>query len=253
MATTSGPENLPGPLAFRLPGETTKPMTISERWLDFLNPTDLEVIRRGGYGKRRGSGTSPALMIIDPQYNYAGDDRPILEQIEHWPSGVGEAAWRAVENIQGVLEAVRRKNAPVIYTRHVQRDLFFDGFAAKAERDGAQYLLGARGTQIVEALTPCDGDLVIDKSYASAFYGTPLESFLIKLKVDTLIVTGGTTSGCVRAFCVDAVSRNYHTVVLADCVFDRISVSHAAALLDLWMKYCDVIECSEIMTYLKGL
>ena len=92
---------------------------------------------------------------------------------------------------------------------------------------------------------------MVDKGYASAFFGTPLLSFLIKLKADTLIVTGGTTSGCVRAFCVDAVSRSFNVGVVADAVFDRISASHTTALLDLWMKYCDLLTSDETVCYLK--
>jgi nicotinamidase-related amidase len=105
----------------------------------------------------------------------------------------------------------------------------------------------------VDEIAPKEGDLVINKSYASAFYGTPLLSYLIKLKVDTLIVAGGTTSGCVRAACVDAVSRNFDAAVLEDCVYDRITISHKVALLDLWMKYCDVISGQEAVRYVQAL
>jgi len=104
---------------------------------------------------------------------------------------------------------------------------------------------------MVEAIASQEGDFVIDKSYASAFYGTPLLSVLIKLKVDTLIVAGGTTGGCVRATCVDAISRNFDVAVVEDCVYDRISASHKVALLDLWMKYCDVMSRDEALAYLK--
>ena len=88
---------------------------------------------------------------------------------------------------------------PIIYTRQVQKNIAFHGFAAKAVRSSSQYLEGTKGTSIVDDIAPQEGDLVIDKSYASAFYGTSLLSVLIKLKVDTLIVAGGTTGGCVRA------------------------------------------------------
>jgi len=222
-------------------------------WNDLLTPTDREVIRWGGYGKQRGLGTHPVFLIIDPQYNYMGADLPILDQIEEWPSAVGKAAWRATERIQPVMATARRKKIPVIYSRHVQQNIAFDGFAAKRDRDQSQYLDGAKGTMIVDELKPERDDLVIDKSYASVFYGTPLLSYLIKLKADTLIVAGGTTSGCVRAACVDAVSRNFNVAVLQDCVYDRISASHKVALLDLWMKYCDVIESSKALDYLKSL
>ena len=217
---------------------------------DILSKVDREVIRRGGYGKTRGFGEHPALMIIDPQYNYTGTDRPILEQIHEWPSGVGESSWRAMERIKRIVSVSRRRSIPIIYTRQIQDSIRFDGFAAKTDREQSQYLEGARGTKIVDELAPEKGDLVINKSYSSAFYGTPLLSFLIKLRADTLIVTGGTSSGCIRATCVDAVSRNFNVAVVEDCVFDRISVSHKVALLDLWMKYCDVITSEEAIRYL---
>jgi len=222
-------------------------------WEEILTPTDREVIRRGGYGKPRGLGKRPALLIIDPQYNYAGGDKPILEQIQEWPSGVGESAWRAIERLEPLIHAFREKKRPIVYTRQVQKSIAFDGFAAKADRSPSQYLAGSKGTSIVEAIAPQEGDFVIDKSYASAFYGTPLLSVLIKLKVDTLIVAGGTTGGCVRATCVDAISRNFDVAVVEDCVYDRISVSHKVALLDLWMKYCDVISCQEAIGYVQAL
>jgi len=222
-------------------------------WDDILSPTDREVIRRGGYGQPRGLGADPALLIIDPQYNYAGADKPILEQIQEWPSGVGESAWRVIERLKPLIHAFREKKRPVIYTRQVQKTIAFDGFAAKAVRSSSQYLEGAKGTSIVEAIAAQEGDVVIDKSYASAFYGTPLLSVLIKLKVDTLIVAGGTTGGCVRATCVDAISRNFDVAVIEDCVYDRISASHKVALLDLWMKYCDVISDIQAKGYIQAL
>jgi maleamate amidohydrolase len=222
-------------------------------WDDILTPVDREVIRRGGYGKPRGLGERPALLIIDPQHNYAGADKPILEQIQQWPSGVGESAWRAIERLKPLIHAFREKRRPVIYTRQVQKSIAFDGFAEKTVRSSSQYLEGTKGTSIVDEIAPQEGDVVIDKSYASAFYGTPLLSVLIKLKVDTLIVTGGTTGGCVRATCVDAISRNFDVAVVEDCVYDRISASHKVALLDLWMKYCDVLSRAQALDHLTRL
>ncbi len=222
-------------------------------WDDILTDTDREVICRAGYGQPRGLENRPVLMVIDPQYNYCGANRPILDQIREWPSGAGESAWRAVPNIRRVLSAARQARIPVIFTRQIQKTLDFDGFAAKANRDGANYIEGAKGTRIIPELAPLPGELVVDKGYASAFYGTPLLSLLVKLKADTLIVTGGTTSGCVRALCVDAVSRNFNVGVVADAVFDRISASHKAALLDLWMKYCDLLTTEEAVRYLEKM
>lgn len=224
---------------------------VKEIWWEHLSETDQKVIRLAGYGQRRGFGQRPALMIIDPQYNYMGAPKPILQQLEEYPSGCGQSAWDAVPKIKELLEVARGKNIPVIFTRNVQKDLSFDSFSAKAKRDNTRYMEGHKGTLIIEELSPLPGEIVIDKAYASAFFGTPLISILIKLRVDTLVVCGGSISGCVRATVVDAVSRSFNVAVLADCVFDRLAYAYRASLLDIWMKYADVIWASEALEYLR--
>src|SRR5699024_5705980 len=186
---------------------------------------------------------NPAFVIIDAQYNYVGANKAIEDQLEEWPSGGGEEAWRSIEIIKQLREQADQAKVPVIYTRNVQKKTTsFDSFAVKAKRDNTQYIDGSRGSQIVDELAPNESDLIVDKSYASAFFGTPFISYLIKMGVDTLILVGGSTSGCVRATAVDAVTRNFNVAVVEDCTYDRIELSHKAGLLDLWMKYCDVIK-----------
>jgi len=223
-------------------------------WEDALTEVDKLVIEKGGYGQKRGFGQKPALVIIDPQYNYVGADKPIEDQLEEWPSGGGEAAWRAIEIIQKLKEQAQAANIPVIYTRNVQKKTSnFDSFAVKAKRDNTKYIDGSPESQIVDELAPSDNDLIVDKSYASAFFGTPFISYLIKMGVDTLILVGGSTSGCVRATAVDAVTRNFNVAVVEDCTYDRIQLSHKAGLLDLWMKYCDVIKSDEVSEFFSSL
>ncbi|MFO7264091.1 MAG: hypothetical protein A6D91_09245 [Bacillaceae bacterium G1] len=221
-------------------------------WEDALTEVDRLVIEKGGYGKRRGFGKKPALVIIDVQYNYVGEDKPIEEQLDKWPSGGGANAWAAIRNIIKLREAAKANNIPVIYTRNVQKKtIAFDSFAVKANRDNSKYIDGRPETQIVKELAPDDNDLVVDKSYASVFFGTPFISYLIKMGIDTLILVGGSTSGCVRATAVDAVTHNFNVAVVEDCVYDRIQLSHKAALLDLWMKYCDVVDSAEVVEYFR--
>lgn len=219
-------------------------------WEDALTEVDQLVIDKGGYGQRRGFGKKPAFVIIDPQYNYIGADKPIGDQLDDWPSGGGEGAWRAVEKIKELKALADSKNIPIIYTRNVQKKTTsFDSFAVKAKRDNTKYVDGNPATEIIEELKPNENDLVVDKSYASAFFGTPFISYLIKMGVDTLILVGGSTSGCVRATAVDAVTHNFNVAVVEDCTYDRIQLSHKAGLLDLWMKYCDVIKSDDITEY----
>ncbi|KJS46920.1 isochorismatase family protein [Desulfosporosinus sp. BICA1-9] len=223
-------------------------------WEDLLTDVDRLVIEKGGYGKSRGLGKKPLLMIIDVQPNYVGEDVPIDEQLDRWPSGGGALAWEAIRNIQRLREIARNSGVPVFYSRNVQKKtMSFDGFATKTNRDQTKYLEGRPETQIVPELAPADNELVIDKAYASVFYGTPLQSYLVKLGIDTLIIVGGSTSGCCRATAVDAVTRNYNVAMIEDCVYDRVQLSHKAALLDLWMKYSDVVDSEQIIDYFQNL
>lgn len=227
---------------------------MSRIWDDALTPEDRIVIEKGGYGKSRGLGSSPIIVIIDPQYNYVGEDKPIEQQLDNWPSGGGSKAWKAIRNIQLLKETAASCNIPVMYTRNVQKKtLSFDSFGLKADRDNSKYMDGRPEAQIVKELEPSESELVVDKAYASAFFGTPLISYLIKMRVDSLVLVGGSTSGCVRASAVDAVTHNFNVAVVEDCVYDRIELSHKAALLDLWMKYCDVLPLRDIQQYLQQL
>jgi len=222
-------------------------------WMNRLTGEERELIQRAGYGKTVELGKKPALLLIDFQYNYVGDDVPVLEQLDRWPAAGGATAWKAARETLPILELAREKGLPIIFTRNLQRYLQFDCFSKKTQRDQRQYCAGNPGTEIIPLLQPLPGENILDKAYASAFFATPLESWLIGLGVDSLIVVGGTTCGCVRATVMDAVSRNYHVEVVEECLFDRISVSHDATLLDMWMKYCAVGNVEEILKYLNKL
>ena len=220
-------------------------------WDNLISNEDRLVVEGGGYGKTRGLGKRPLVMVIDLQYNYVGDNQPILEQIDKWPSGGGQRAWKAIEKINILIEKARDKEIPVLYTRNVQSNITFDSFSNKTDRDQSSYIDGHQGTMIIKEIAPHKEDMVLDKAYPSAFYGTVLQSWLVKLGIDTLILTGGSTCGCVRSTAIDAVSRNYNVAVVEQCVYDRIQVSHQASLFDLWMKFCDVIQLDNALNYIE--
>lgn len=229
-------------------------MDVISIWSDLLGDRDRAVIVNAGYGKARGLGAKPVLMVIDCQYNYIGADEPVDEQQDRWPAGGGQAAWAAVRTISGLLNTAHVADVPVIYTRNVQkRTVRFDSFAAKSTWDHSKTLDESDGSRIVDEIAPRDEDFVLDKSYASAFYGTPLVNYLVGLGADTLIIAGVSTGGCVRATAVDAVSRGFKVAVVADAVADRIVASHKVALLDLWMKYTDVMDAASVTGYLESL
>lgn len=227
-------------------------MGVEAIWNDLLLGTDREVIAKGGFGKPRGLGSRPALLIVDPQMNYMGYNKPILEQLDEFPTGVGEKAWTALEKTKPVLRLFRERKLPVIFSRQAAKYLLFDNFATKSSRDRSNYVDGHPYTRLVDDVELQPTDIVIDKAYASVFQGTPIVNYLNRLQVDTLIVCGGVTSGCVRGAVVDAASLNYRVGVLYECLFDRIELSHRVSLLDMWMKYADLLSVEDVVNYINN-
>ena len=223
-------------------------------WDDLLTETDRIVIEKGGYGQPRGLGKKPVLLVIDCQPNYVGADKPIVDQLDEWPSGGGENAWASIRRIVSLRDVARECGVPVMYTRNVQRQtLKFDGFSAKTKRDQTKYLDGNPATELVPELKPLPTELVIPKAYASVFYGTPIQSYLVGLGIDTIIIVGNSSSGCCRATAVDAVTRGYNVGCVEDCITDRIEASHKIAMLDIWMKYGDVVNSDAVKAYFRSL
>ena len=226
-------------------------------WDPFLTERDRKVFAASGYGKRGGFGTRPALFIIDVQYNFTGETPvEILEGLKEYRTYCGPEAWAAVEHIVPLLEMAREKNLPVFYTESARRaDMLDSGVQVGKNHRGTEKTVieGSRATQTVEPLAPRPQDIHIAKRKPSCFFGTMFMSHLNFLDVDTLILTGCTTSGCLRATAVDAYSYNFKVIIPEECSFDRFEVSHAVNLFDLNCKYADVIPSAEVQTYLKGL
>jgi maleamate amidohydrolase len=213
-------------------------------WAALIPESDWQVYRAAGFGESAGLGRRPALLVIDVQYRSMGfAPRPILEAIEEFPTSCGDVGWRAVPHIAALIESFRRKAAPVIYPCVARKDAHAaGGFAAKVP--GILSIPDA-GYDFVREIAPRPGDLVIAKAHASAFFGTALASHLVRLGVDSLVLAGCTTSGCVRATAVDACSLNYPVVVAEESVYDRGELSHAVSLFDMANKYADVVPMSE--------
>ena len=226
-------------------------------WDDFLTERDREVYARSGYGKRGGFGKRPALFIIDVQYNFCGEKpEDILEGLKTYRTHCGREAWEAVEHIVPLLHLAREKNIPVFYTESARRpDMVDSGVqVGKNHRGGEKTVLeGTRATQTLEVLAPRPQDILIAKRKPSSFFGTIFMSQLNFFDVDTLILTGCTTSGCLRATAVDAYSFNFKVVVPEETAFDRFQASHAMSLFDLNCKYADVIPTAEVAAYLDAL
>ena len=227
-------------------------------WDDVVSDEDREIFDIAGWGKRAGFGKRPALLVIDVNYNFCGDkEEPAIDSIKKWRYACGPQAWHTgIPAIQRVLSAGRAKRLPVIYTTNPRRDDGFDLgiWTLKSHRsDEVVDVSGHKGNDIVDEVIPAEGDLFIEKCKPSAFFGTTLMSHLNNLRADSLIVMGTTTSGCVRATAVDALSFDIKVTIPHETAFDRSQLSHKVALMDLHMKYVDVTDTDEVVNYLDSL
>ncbi len=222
-------------------------------WDRFLTERDKFVFANSGYGRQGGFGSRPALLIVDVNYNFLGD-RPgeITSQLSEWRNSCGVEGWEAVDVTKTLIDASRARNIPIFYTTNTRRPDGWDATSRtwKNHRALENYEREMKGNEIVAEIAPSPRDIVIVKPKPSGFFGTPLLSYLIYLKVDTLIVCGVSTSGCVRATVTDAFSNNFRTSLVEDACFDRSEASHAVSLKDMDAKYADVIGSAEVLRYL---
>jgi nicotinamidase-related amidase len=226
-------------------------------WNDVIPAEDRRIYEIGGWGRRMGFGMNPAVLVVDVNYDFVGDEpKPILESIERWRYSCGDVGWQGVHAIAKLLAAARAKGARVFYTTVDHRA---DAFDYGRDRDKnfrtgeATSVTGGKGPEIPAEIAPAQADIVISKKKASAFFGTPLASYLIDLGVDTLLVTGVSTSGCVRASVVDGHAYNFRVCIVEEGTFDRSSIAHKVNLFDMHMKYADVVTLADTLRYLEAL
>jgi nicotinamidase-related amidase len=221
-------------------------------WDGIISEDERRAYGAAGFGGPSGLGARPALLIIDVQYRTTGtESRPFWDSIKEFPTSCGEVAWDAVAHIRPLLHLFRDKGFPVLYP-HVARKKSYDAGRLAAKVPSIM-TIPDKGYEFVAEVAPVDGDILLPKRHPSAFFGTALVSYLIDLGVDTLVVTGCTTSGCIRASVVDAFAYNFRIAVPQDCVYDRSRVSHAVNLFDMSEKYADVMPAAEIMAKISAL
>lgn len=221
-------------------------------WSKIINEEEQRAYRAAGFGRSSGWGTRPALLIIDVQYRTIGSEpRPFWESIEEFPTSCGEVGWNAVRAIQPLLAQFRERGWPVLYP-HVARKQAYDAGRLAAKVPSIMSIAD-HGYEFARELAPLPGDILIPKKHPSAFFGTALASHLIDLGVDTLVTTGCTTSGCIRATVVDAFSYNFRVVVPEESVYDRSATSHVINLFDMSEKYADVAKVEDVLTKLRQL
>ena len=217
---------------------------IDNIWQDVLTKQDKMVIDKAGYRTRgastftsRDTMTSPALIIIDMQVLFVGDDVPIEDAIAIAPTMIGERGWRATEAMLPLIEQCRSADIPILFAKMLPHN--------RPTNDPT--------LNFVAPLQPQAKDTIIEKRTSSVFFNTDLASRLQNLNIDSVILVGNSTSGCIRAAAVDAVQYGFHAIVPHDCVFDRIEASHKIGLLDMWMKYATVTSSQDLIYQLQTL
>ena len=202
-----------------------------------------DVYAKQGFGASSGFGLAPALLIVD---FVNGFNDPDLFGGGNIPD--------AIANTKRLLAAAREKRIPICYTRVVYAQDGSDAgvFCLKAPKL-AVLTETSHASQIVDDLAPLEGEYVLRKTQPSSFFGTDLAPWLIRRRIDTVVVTGATTSGCVRASVIDSMSYNFRTVVVSDGVGDRAPGPHEANLFDMRQKYADLMTADEVIAQFRAL
>jgi nicotinamidase-related amidase len=159
--------------------------------------------------------------------------------------------WNAVKHIAELVEVFRKNGHPILYP-HVAPKLSYDSGTLGAKVPSIMSI-PEQGYRIPPEVAPEPKDIMLPKKHPSAFFGTPLASYLVDLQVDSLIVTGCSTSGCVRSTVVDAFAYNYKVLVPFDAVYDRSETVHKVNLFDMGQKYADVMSTDDVIRAVSAL
>ena len=205
---------------------------------------DEEFFRQRGFGIKIGFGERPALILIDMIKGFTDANLPLGANLD------GQ-----IEAQKPLLEVAHDRGIPVIFSTVIyeEEDIKDAGIWALKQRGARTLTAGSEAVKVDPRLPVQPEDILLAKKYASCFFGTDLVSRLNAQRVDTLIITGCTTSGCVRASTVDAYSYGFHNVLVEECTYDRSPLSHKVNLFDLHHKYADVLHIEEVLAHLDGL
>jgi nicotinamidase-related amidase len=197
-----------------------------------------------GFGLKIGFGRKPALLVIDIVKAFTDPQRMLGADMD------GQ-----IEATNALIDMAHAKAIPVIYSSVAYDDAnFIDAGVWRLKQKGiADLVAGSDGPELDPRLHFAKGDGMLWKKYASCFFGTDLTSRLLAAGVDTLIMTGCTTSGCVRATAVDSCQTGFRPMVVREGVGDRSQIAHEQSLFDLNAKYADVVSLDETLAYLSAL
>lgn len=202
-----------------------------------------EVYERARLGGRLELGRRPAVLVVDLQYAFTDPERPLAADLT-----------AEIEATKRVLDAARAKGCPVVYTViGYEPNLKDGGLWLRKIPELAYVQLGTPWVEVDERLEPREDETVVVKKGPSAFFGTNLASILVSQGVDTVVLCGTTTSGCVRATAIDLLHYGFPTIMPRECVGDRARAPHEANLFDIDAKYADVVSLEEALAYLESV
>lgn len=216
----------------------------SRSWRDALSDSDASVLSNYARERPPFAGKAPALLVVDVTEAFVGPDVPVAEAQKVSRQACGERAWGALPQIARLVSLFRSNRLPVIFTVPDPNQSWV-GAATRGEHSAEP-----GSGSVVEAIRPTGDEAVVIKAKASAFFGTPLISGLVKDGRDTIVLVGGTTSGCIRATAVDATSYGLEVLVPEEAVFDRIEPAHSSSLIDIDLKYGRVHSTDEVVALL---
>lgn len=230
-------------------------------WDPFLTERDKSSLRNRPY-QMWGYGRKTALVMIDLYRGAFGDRRqPLNEATREWPGSCGEDAWDALPHVQRLLAAARTAGIHVVHITGLPpaesgvknwTDATYGGESVFFNSGPIDASVQRRRFDIIDELTPIPGEAVLRKNAPSAFFGTLMVSHLNALGIDGLIFAGESTSGCVRASCIDARSYRFKVTIAEECVFDRHQAPHAINLFDMNQKYADVLPVDDVIKHLAS-
>jgi len=209
--------------------------------LDYWGQEARAFLEKRGFGRSIAPGIRPAVVVIDLSKAFTNPESPVGGDLDSVVAGTAK-----------ILRAARKRAIPIFFTTQAFMPDMSDAGVMYLKQPALEMLkVGTEAVEIDARIAPRPDEAVIVKKAASAFFGTNLSSMLVERGIDTLILTGCSTSGCVRATATDAYSFNYRILVPRDCVGDRTPQAHEANLFDIQVKMGEVLSSREVLAYLK--
>lgn len=214
-----------------------------KEWMKLIPESELATYKSAGFLTDMALGKNPALIVVDVTFAFTGyEGQTLAESIASFGSACGPVSWEAMPKISALIGMFRERGLPIVFTNSSDSNTPYTGKATKSKRSKAP---PQGANDFPQAIMPREGEWVLGKTRASAFFQTPLMSYLVQKHVDTLVFCGVSTSGCVRASVVDGFSNGFSTFVVDECCFDRSQFAHAANLFDIDAKYASVVSLDE--------